>query len=84
MGSAACPRKTSARGEAPSRHWALDFGVPISLKRWGIRESTSVQPWIPSMSQEVSPTVRLPILTDNTTVSSIQAELEAEVFPCRQ
>jgi len=59
-------------------HWALDLGVPISLKRWD-RVDFIFRPGILYTSQEV-PTPPPPDNTDNTTVLTVQAELEAEVF----
>jgi len=59
-------------------HWALDIGVPISLKRWD-RVDFEFRPGILYTSQEEVTGVA-PITTDNTTVLEVSAELEAEVF----
>jgi hypothetical protein len=59
-------------------HWALDIGVPISLKRWD-RVDFMFRPGVLYTSQEEVTGVA-PITTDNTTVLAVNAELEAEVF----
>src|SRR5262245_20622864 len=59
-------------------HWALDIGVPISIKRWD-RVDFLFRPGILYTSQEEITGVA-PITTDDTTALAVQAELEAEVF----
>lgn len=60
-------------------HWALDLGLPISLKSWD-RVHFIVRPGILYTSQEEVTAVGPPVLTDNTTTLTVQGELEAEVF----
>jgi hypothetical protein len=59
-------------------HWALDIGLPISLKRWD-RVDFMVRPGILYTSQEEVIGVA-PIVKDDTTDLTFQGELEVEVF----
>ena len=58
--------------------WALDIGLPISLKRWD-RVDFMVRPGILYTSREEVIGVA-PIVKDNTTNLTFQGELEVEVF----
>jgi len=60
-------------------HWALDLGVPVSLKSWD-RVHFMVRPGILYTSQEVDIEPGPGLNKDNNTALTIQGELEVEVF----
>lgn len=65
-------------GDETISNWAIDIGLPIALKTWD-RVHFMVRPGI--LYQSFEDFVTAPVFdTDNETVMTILAELEAEVF----
>lgn len=62
-------------------HWAVDVGVPFVLKSWS-RVHVIARPGLLYRSQqvEISPGPPAPFNTDNATLTTLNGEIETEVF----
>lgn len=60
-------------------HWALDLGVPITMRRYD-RLSVLFRPGILYQSQEVVTDPGPPLVKDSDTQLALNLEIEAEVF----